>query len=86
MMNKLKTIEQRKQNFNLMQPLQLLDSTRYCLSKKIDLNEILSKDFQTVLLDNCTYDFNLVDNLIEVKKQNLETDKYRHLVGFFRIM
>jgi len=82
------TIEQCKQNFNLIQPLQLLDSTRYCLSKKIDLNEILSKGFQTVLLDNCTYDFNLVieDKLIEVKKQNLETDKYRHLVGFFNIM
>jgi len=79
------TIEQRKQSFNLMQPLQLLDSERYCLSKKLDLNEILSKGFQTVLLDNCTYDFNLVDNLVEVKKQNLETE-YCHPVGYFQIM
>lgn len=80
------TIEQRKQSFNLMQPLQLLDSERYCLSKKLDLNEILSKGVQTILLDNCTYDFDLVlDNLVKVEKQNLKTDKYRHLVGFFKI-
>ena len=79
------TIEEHKQNFNLMQPLQLLDSERYCLSKKLDLNEILSKGVQTILLDNCTYDFNLVDNLIEVKKQELGTE-YHYPVGFFRIM
>lgn len=81
------TRQQHKENFNLMQPLQLLDSEKYYLSKKMDLNEITNKGFQTVLLDDCTYDFDLVmeDNLVKVEKQNLETDQYRHLVGFFRI-
>lgn len=81
------SIEQRKQNFNLIQALNLLVSERYYLSKKMDLNEIANKGFQTVLLDNCTYDFDLVidDDLVKVEKQNLDTDKYRHLVGFFRI-
>lgn len=81
------TIEQQKENFNVLQALNLLVSERYYLSKKMDLNEIIDKGFQTVLLDNCTYDFDLVidDNLVKVEKQNLETDKYRHLVGFFLI-
>ena len=82
------TIEQQEENFNLLQALNLLVSERYYLSKKMDLNEIVNKGFQTVMLDNCTYDFDLVmeDNLVKVEKQNLETDKYRHLVGFFQIM
>lgn len=81
------TIEQQKENFNVLQALNLLVSERYYLSKKMDLNEIIDKGFQTVLLDNCTYDFDLVidDNLVKVEKQNLEIDKYRHLVGFFLI-
>ncbi|QBJ03729.1 hypothetical protein ATCCB_0036 [Lactobacillus phage ATCCB] len=79
------TIEQCKQNFNLMQPLQLLVSERYDLSEKIDLNEILDKSFQTVLLDNCVYNFKLIDNLVKVEKQNLETE-YCHPVGYFQIM
>lgn len=82
------TIEQHKQNFDLLQALNLLVSERYYLSKKMDLNEIANKGFQTIMLDNCTYDFDLVmeDGFIKVEKQNLETDKYRHLVGFFRIV
>lgn len=82
------TIEQHKENFNVLQALNLLPSERYYLSKKMDPNEIVNKGFQTVWVDDCTYDFDLVieDKLIEVKKQNLETDKYRHLVGFFNIM
>lgn len=81
------TIEQQERNFNVLQALNLLVSERYYLSKKMDLNEIANKGFQTVLLDNCTYDFDLVidDNLVKVEKQNLEVDKYRHLVGFFLI-
>lgn len=82
------TIKQHKENFNVLQALNLLPSERYYLSKKMDLNEIATKGFQTVLIDNCTYDFDLVmeNNLVKVEKQNLETDKYRHLVGFFRII
>lgn len=82
------TIEQQQQNFNVLQVLSLLVSERYYLSKKMDLNEIANKGFQTILLDNCTYDFDLVteDNFVKVEKQNLETDEYRHLVGYFRIM
>jgi len=82
------TQQQQEENFDLIQALNLLVSERYYLSKKMDLNEIANKGFQTVLLDNCTYDFDLVmeDGLVKVEKQNLETDKYRHLVGFFRIM
>jgi len=82
------TQQQQEENFDLIQALNLLVSERYYLSKKMDLNEIANKGFQTVLLDNCTYDFDLVmeDNLVKVEKQNVETDKYRHLVGFFRIM
>jgi len=81
------TIEQHKENFNVLQALNLLPSERYYLSKKLDLNEILSKGVQTILLDDYIYDFELVigDTLIKVKKQNLETDKYRHLVGFFQL-
>lgn len=79
------TIEQRKQSFNLMQPLQLLDSERYCLSKKLDLNEILSKGVQIILLDNYTYNFNLTDNFVKVERQELGTE-YHYPVGFFRIM
>lgn len=79
------TIEQQQQSFNLMQPLQLLDSERYCLSKKLDLNEILSKGFQTVLLDNYTYYFNLIDNLVQVERQELGTE-HPCPVGFFQIM
>lgn len=54
----------------------------------MDLSEILNQGFQTILIDNCLYDFDLVidDNLVKVERQNLETDKYRHLVGFFNIM
>ena len=77
-------IEQQQQSFNLMQPLQLLDSERYCLSKKIDLNEILNKGFQTVLLDNYTYYFNLIDNLVQVERQELGTE-YHYPVGFFQL-
>lgn len=82
------TQQQHKENFNVIQALTLTDSERYYLSEKMDLNEIANKGFQTILLDNCTYDFDLVmeDNWVKVEKQNLETDKYRHLVGFFRII
>lgn len=82
------TQQQHKENFNVIQALTLADSERYYLSEKMDLNEIANKGFQTIVLDNCTYDFDLVmeDNWVKVEKQNLETDKYRHLVGFFRIV
>lgn len=83
------TIEQQKQeqNFNALQALNLLVSERYYLSKKMDLNEIANEGFQTILIDNCAYDFDLAidGDWVKVEKQNLETDKYRHLVGFFRI-
>lgn len=81
------TQQQHKENFNLIQALNLLPSERYYLSEKMDLNEIANKGFQTVLLGDCTYDFDLVmeDNWVKVEKQNLETDRYRHLVGFFRM-
>jgi len=78
-------IEEHKQNFDLINGLDLLVSEKYYLSKKMNLNDITNRGFQTIMLDTCVYDFNLVDKLIEVKKQNLETDKYRHLVGFFQL-
>lgn len=79
-------IEQHKENFNLIQALSLLPSERYYLSKKMDPNEIANRGFQTIVLDTCVYDFDLViDKLVKVEKQNLETDKYRHLVGFFQL-
>ena len=82
------TIEQQEKNFNVIQVLNLLPSERYYLSKKMNLNDIVNKGFQTILIDNCVYDLDLVldDILVKVEKQNLETDKFRHLVGFFRIM
>ena len=80
------TIEQHKENFNLIQALSLLPSERYYLSKKMNLNEIANRGFQTIMLDTCVYDFDLLlDNLVKIEKQNLETDKYRHLVGFFQL-
>lgn len=79
-------IEHSKQNLDSIKELNLLVSEKYGLSKKMNLNEISHKGFQTISLGNCTYDFDLVlDNLVKVEKQNLKTDKYRHLVGFFKL-
>ena len=79
-------IEHCKQNLDSIKELDLLVSEKYDLSKKMNLNELSNKGFQTISLGNCTYDFDLVlDNLVKVEKQNLKTDKYRHLVGFFKI-
>ena len=79
-------IEHQKQNFNLIKELDLFVSEKYDLSKKMNLNEIANKGFQTIMLDTYVYDFDLVtDKLVKVEKQNLETDKYRHLVGFFQL-
>lgn len=79
-------VEQHKQNFDFIEELNLLTTEKYYLSKKMDLDKIANKGFQTILLDNCSYDFDLViDKLVKVEKQNLETDKYRHLIGFFQL-
>lgn len=79
-------IEEHKQNFDLINGLDLLVSEKYYLSKKMNLNDITNKGFQTIMLDTCVYDFDLViDKLVKIEKQNLETDKYRHLVGFFQL-